>query len=88
MLLTDQNKIKALKKKKAKYLSQNPSLSINQFKRWLSIHNIFNNRNQELNPEAAKRELNMLAALIKGSDKQDDKETLDINLFPEPIKKY
>jgi len=29
----------------------------------------------------------MLAALIKGSEKQDDKETLDINLFPEPIKK-
>jgi len=41
----------------------------------------------DLNPEAAKRELNMLAALIKGSEKQDDKETLDINLFPEPIKK-
>ncbi len=41
----------------------------------------------DLNPEAAKRELNMLAALLKGSEKQDAKEVLDINLFPEPIKK-
>jgi len=40
----------------------------------------------DLNPEAAKRELNMLAALL-GSEKQDAKEVLDINLFPEPIKK-
>ena len=39
-----------------------------------------------MNPEAAKRELNMLAALL-GSEKQDAKEVLDINLFPEPIKK-
>jgi len=29
----------------------------------------------------------MLAALLKGSEKQDAKEVLDINLFPEPIKK-
>jgi hypothetical protein len=41
----------------------------------------------DLNPEAAKRELNMLAALLKGSEKQDAKEVLGIDLFPEPIKR-
>jgi hypothetical protein len=41
-----------------------------------------------LNPEAAKQELNMLAALIKGTESNDSKETLDINLFPEPIQRY
>jgi len=40
-----------------------------------------------LNPEAAKQELNLLAALIKGTETNDNKETLDINLFPEPIPK-
>jgi hypothetical protein len=43
---------------------------------------------KEINSDAAKQELNLLASLIKGAEKHDPSEQVNIDLFPAPNKKY
>jgi len=39
--------------------------------------------NQNINPAAAKNELNLLASLLKGTKQNKNEQTLKLNLFPD-----